>query len=464
MAGTFQLSREDEAYTLVADQAVLSDILQEIDRQEPAALRFFGTYDQAVSATYRDVSLDTLLYRLGVSYVLTFEADGDGNYRLGDAMMLDSDGMGVDSATAAMIRNHIRNLRHDDVPNNAHHAYRALMDLGCESTPFLEVALYDADFQCRHAAAQLLRMRFNCPDRPVSDRLIEVTFEALDQDHDEHKLAEFIWLGGGYQMLLDTGVYTRVRSRVLNNLTSTEGRVRLYSSLLAGNQGEPTYIPQLVRIMAPHLADNDLHGDAAVCAHAIHQLGPAALPYLQPYRNSTDKQQAELAELICTALETGDTPRFNPTMYYGYSKNPVTDDPWPSVTSWSNDQFPDANGQYHNLKQPRQTAAEIYGTSPANDFVCALPLDVEYLELYGTNATNSTTAPPLKDGYYYNAVPIEYTQTNPDYPFPYRVKDGDTFESICVKFSAKPEIVEYLNTLMPADRILEPGMFILIPW
>jgi LysM domain len=429
-AGSFQLERRGEDYRLVADQALLSDILAEIDRQETASLQFFGDDSQLVSASYQGVTIDQLLYKLGVSYVLVYEPDDDGTYKLGDAVMLDSNASGVDSSTAAEIRKLVRDLRDDDVPHNALRAYYELMERRCQAASFLEEALYDGDFQCRHAAAQLLRASMDCPNFKVSDRLIEVTFEALDQEHDQSDLAECIWLGDGYRLLQETGVYARVRNRILNNLNGTNGRARLYSSLLAAQHGESTYMHQLARILIPHLADNDLHGDAAVSAHALFQLGPAALPYLQSHRNSPDRQQAEMTELICTALETGETPRFNPTMYYGYSKNPVIDEPWPMVTAWNNDRFPDANGQYHNLAQPRQTAADVYGTNPDHELHYAFePEDIDEAE-----------------------------------PFPYVVKPGDTLENISNKFAASPESIKTINPQLPADSVIKPGMRILIPW
>jgi len=360
-AGSLQLLRDRDTYTLNANQVLLSDILEEVDRQETASLQFFGDHTQLISATYHSVTLDELLYKLGVSYVLVYEADENGEYRLGDAVMLDSNAMGIDQATAIKIRKLVRDLENDDIPHNALAARHELSELGCAAVPFLEEALSHQDFQARQTAADLLR--HSCPEYKPSDKLIEVTFELLNADDLDYNHTYLMSSGGAFNYLNETSVYPRVRNRLLNNLQSRNPRERLYSALLAAEHGETSYANTLARIMIPHLADNDLSNDAAASAFALYQLGPSVLPHLQPYRNSTDPQQAELVELICSALEGEDVSAFNPVMYASYSKLPIQDQSWINVLRWDNENFPDETGKYPHLEQPRMTAADCYGTN-----------------------------------------------------------------------------------------------------
>jgi LysM repeat protein len=47
-------------------------------------------------------------------------------------------------------------------------------------------------------------------------------------------------------------------------------------------------------------------------------------------------------------------------------------------------------------------------------------------------------------------------------PFPYTVKEGDTLDSIAIKFSARKDVIISLNNL--SDDAVRPGQIILIPW
>jgi LysM repeat protein len=47
-------------------------------------------------------------------------------------------------------------------------------------------------------------------------------------------------------------------------------------------------------------------------------------------------------------------------------------------------------------------------------------------------------------------------------PFPYTVKEGDTLDSIAIKFSARKDVIMGLNNL--SDDDVRPGQRILIPW
>lgn len=438
----FKLEKRGELYSLRAEEAVIDDILDDIDRREVVALRFLGEYPQTYSGALTNQTLDELLYRLGVSYLLTYEPDQAGDYRLSDAMMLGSGGTAFRSNYGDDDMNFVQlinDLRDDDIPWNGHRAFRVLSEAGCAAIPWLEPVLYDSDLQARYSAAQLLRSI--CPEYVPSQKVLDVTLELIGHaSWEEESLAEFIWVWEAYQYLKRPDVYPRVRSRLLTNLQSTDRRERIYAALVVAGKGEDAYAGHLVRILAPHLADNDLTGDAGMASRALFKLGPAALPHLHAYRFSGDQQQSELAELICTALETGDIPAFNPVMYADYITNPLkeTNDDIKYIYRWRQENFPDDQGRYANLDQPRWTVQDYYGPFDASNWQTT-----DFEETYPS---------------------FDVTDTGEEAPFPYTVKEGDTLQSICEKFSTTPQKVLAVNPTLPPNPMLQPGDRILIPW
>jgi hypothetical protein len=432
----FSLQKKGERYFLQADAAIIDDILEEIDRREVVALRFLGEYPKTFSGTLTNQTLDELLYRLGVSYLLTYEPDQTGNYRLSDAMMLGSGGVSFESNYGDPSVDFIKlinDLRDDDIAWNATTAYMEIANARCEAVPWLEPVLYDADLQARYAAAQLLRDI--CPEYEASERLLEVSMEFLRRGYeDDPPLADFIWSWDAFRYLDQSNVYHRVRSRLLTNLQSANRRERLYSALIVAKNGEVDFAGHLVNILAPHLADNDLRRDASLATSAIFSLGKAALPHLHSYRFSPDQQQAELAELICTTLETGDIPAFNPVMYASYTRMPLEEDFYAvDVAGWLYKDFPDDQGRYHNLDQPRLTVQDYYGPWEPSEFL-------------------------------YNPDFQESDKPTDEMPFPYIVKSGETLQSISIKFSVTPEDILALNPNLYPDAPLTPDTKIYIPW
>ena len=70
-----EINKSGDRYDLIARGAPLADILQRIDALEEATMRFSGNLDRPVTAVYRDIALDELLYRLRVTYMLVYERD-----------------------------------------------------------------------------------------------------------------------------------------------------------------------------------------------------------------------------------------------------------------------------------------------------------------------------------------------------------------------------------------------------
>lgn len=432
-AGTFTLEKNGDRYTLVSEGAPLSEILAEVDRMEPAALRFYGDQERAVRATFRDLPLEQLLDRLRISFLLTYEADDAGGYRLGDAIVLDSDARIDEPGSAGAIRALVRALHDDAIKWNAHEASWSLQELGCDAVPFLEEALRQDDPQGRHIAATLLRSI--CPEHVPSEALITATLDLLNGGEASYE-GELVYPSAAYDYLNQSNIYPLVRSRLLAQLNHMDPRVRLYSSLIAANHREAAFAPGLVRTLLPHLSDNDLKGDAAAATYALRQLGAVALPQLKSARaTSTDTQQKELLDQVISAIETGTSAPFAPEMYVGYVKDPANERSWLDPTRWDAADFPDAQGGYAHGGENRMTTRDYYGPWEPVPFTPS-------------------------------EIPVVYDASGADYEesFPYRVKEGETVDSISEKFSVRPGRLVEVNPGLDPNRPLVPGTRILVPW
>jgi LysM repeat protein len=59
-------------------------------------------------------------------------------------------------------------------------------------------------------------------------------------------------------------------------------------------------------------------------------------------------------------------------------------------------------------------------------------------------------------------APAGDAATDADAPFPYNVKEGDTLDSIAIKFSARKDVIMRLNNM--TTEAVRPGQKLLIPW
>lgn len=416
-AENFELSRNGDRYDLTARNARLSDILLKIDELEDASIRLYGEQNRTVHVIYKNQTLDQLLYRLGVSYMLVYEND-----KLGDALLLESDACVLDPVIRVRLQKLIKDLQSDDVSYNAHSALYELHEIGCDAVSMLEQALYGHDYQGVQLAASALRGI--CPEYMPTDKLLEVTLNLFKRDqYDPGQYWSLFTPSEAFWYISEqSNIYPRVRSRLFENLGSADRQERLLSALLLAERGEKNASAQLVQILVPHLSDNDMKSDGAAAAHALYQMGTSVLAYLVPYRTSPDVQQAEMADLICRAVEEGEVPHFNPAMYVGYTRNPLLEKPWVNATYWYEEKFPDENGMYPQLDEHRWTAEDYYGT--------------------GNEAASEALAEP---------------------PFQYIVKEGDTLSLISDKFSVSEAAIQERNPEINREKI-PPGSYLNIPW
>jgi LysM repeat protein len=123
-------------------------------------------------------------------------------------------------------------------------------------------------------------------------------------------------------------------------------------------------------------------------------------------------------------------------MYAHYTKNPADDDTSFSIWNWDNENFPQPDGSYPNLSQPRWTVADIYGPVSWNRWHDELHVDAEDA-----------------------ALPVHEST-----PFPYTVREGDTVDTIRRNFGVLPEHILELNPHLPTDGPIPRGITISIPW
>ena len=357
VSAQIEISKTGERYAVVVRDAPLEEVLWRINELEPVELRFLGEPEGTVNVVYRDIGLDDLLQRLGVSYMLVYERDIGGAFHLRDSLM----GQGTRSPLSGAERNRVLDLIRDLSGDTPHLPYWELVEMSCDILPLLEPALHSGNYQGQHLAAHIIR-RMNCPDYVPTARLVELTLQLLGRDqYDPGKYGHLFGPSTAFEYLYAReDLHDHIRQPLINNLSRGDPQARFLSAVLLAERGETGLAGHLVRILAPHLADNDLMSDGGVSAHALYQLGPAVLPHLAPYRRSTDQQQAELAELVSQALETRDIPSFQPVMYAGQIRNPLDRRPSPLATHWNLEQFPDAQGRYHGLKEKRLTADDYY--------------------------------------------------------------------------------------------------------
>ncbi len=221
----------------------------------------------------------------------------------------------------------IEDLRHDDVRWNARDSVWAIMLLNEPPLDELHEALDSDDWQQRQLACDLLwrmydkqgrRSRWygNGREQPawrsysqgaLTERMIEITIEGLEDDDspyapgDEGNLM-LANAANGFVRLADHA--TAARDQLLEGLTSENYQQKFLCALALARGGVSSAANDVLPILLPHLADNDIREDAKWCTHAIFQLGDAALPALKQARlDSEDSQQRATLTLLILNLE-----------------------------------------------------------------------------------------------------------------------------------------------------------------
>lgn len=198
----------------------------------------------------------------------------------------------------AVLRATIDDLRTDDRGWNALHARWYLHSHLEEAKPLLIEALRSDDPQQRREVMTLLRN-------------IETTGETLDallrMSVDDLRSGSGRGAAhAGFQFLLK---HAEVAEPLLaDGMRNEDARVRLLCAAIAGCGGRGDLMAMSTPILATHLADNEITGDAIVAARGLAGFGVEVVTLLEPYRRSADEQQRQSVEYIVRRLANDESP------------------------------------------------------------------------------------------------------------------------------------------------------------
>ncbi len=215
-----------------------------------------------------------------------------------------------DARLLAEIEALIADLADDTIPENATRAHdtfvferrypRRLLQ------PALERALYSADHQQRHLAAELVRRLVGFSQYDENDaaplQLARVSVEALYYDRlpaDPHSHPGPTWTRAGRNeasaaawLIRRRDDARRVWPELRSALTAADGQARFLAAVVLAASGATTDTARLVPILVPHLRDNDIPSDANLAGFALAAIGPSVLPHLDALGDHAIDRQA----------------------------------------------------------------------------------------------------------------------------------------------------------------------------
>ena len=475
--GQFILEGEGDRFSLEANKAQLSEILRALEERTGVKIRSFSETNALVYARYYDLPLGEILDKLKISYVLSYERDQSGGYRLADAILFDKGDPLVDPTLRRELAELMGALADDNTRGNAERGRKRIVKLGAEAIPMLELTLSSSDYQARQFSADILR-RLGEKYHPTP-RFFEVIIEGLQ--HDGYPRGQrsngtpcYTWLKnakeGYYFFMGEPDRVEQAETLLANGLYSDDGQQRLLCALILGQNRKSAYTARIVAVLAPHLEDNHLTSDGGLAAYALYRLGPAARAHLAPYMQSNNEQQATMAREVIEHLD-----RVSPGSKYAEWSRRV---PSLQVYNWQPGRFPDVNGNYDYVQPTYDQADEALlsdegmkeYTVQAYDTIDSLSagFGVSGSKLRDLNGLNRRgpvepgtillipTSPKTHSG--------KDSDMDPDLedPFLYTVLTGDTLESLSKLFIVKKEDLIRINGF-PGPGVLSPGMRIEIP-
>lgn len=194
-------------------------------------------------------------------------------------------------------------LHSDAIRGNAIAAANELAQRTDESkVALLEKALVSPDWQQRQLSADLLRM--NKEYKP-SERLIEVTIEALQDDNfPTNQQSYVVFLFNAFQStryLLDhpmTGT-----DQLEEAIGSDDAQQKFLAAYILAATNRGMNRRALAEILLPHLKHNEREGDACMAVHALYRLGSDIFPLLQPLAASDDTQESAAVRFLLDYLQ-----------------------------------------------------------------------------------------------------------------------------------------------------------------
>ena len=235
-----------------------------------------------------------------------------------------------------------RELRSDATRWNAEAAISLLRTLWPESRQVLEEELVAGDGQSRVVAGGILRAKLKTP----TPLLLEATVREMHDDSDQPGW----YLREGNAMIAVHYLikwHRPAREFVIAALDSADPQQRMLAAVVAAYARYHGCEDKVVAILAWHLQDNEIMGDAGLAARALYELDAAGVPFMKPWLDHEDPQvravMANLVERIQHPDRTWDT----------------CEHPMPKLTSKTHDllhlELPDF---FQSLNIPRELTLE----------------------------------------------------------------------------------------------------------
>lgn len=344
--GGIDLRVEGNRFWLETRDAPLPAVVAELDAAVPPVLKTRNLSDRRVTVRFQGVTLEDILQRLEVNYVLEYlpATAAAGPRLVGGGLSATGEAgefagwlvPGMAPEYLLEMRLLLTELRDDDIRGNAQEAMYEFMEEGATAFPVLEQALLSEDYQTRQFAAQILAGHgWTDTGYVPSPRFLAVLIEGMQDDAYPYETrADGGWVysgvrnaSGAYEWFLKhPEQIERAEPLLLQAIERGDGQQRFLAAVLLAEATRTAQAERIVKVLVPHLADNLLLSDGKVAASALGRLGPVAWPYLQAYRQSGDTQQREFVEAIL--------------------QGNVEERPHLHMLDWAESLFPDRQGRY----------------------------------------------------------------------------------------------------------------------
>jgi hypothetical protein len=86
-------------------------------------------------------------------------------------------------------------------------------------------------------------------------------------------------------------------------LQGGDAQQRFLCAWLLAHSGDTEHVDAICRELLPHLADNEIRGDAVMATNGLYRLGAAALPALRWWRPHVDEQARAMIDLVVSDLQ-----------------------------------------------------------------------------------------------------------------------------------------------------------------
>ncbi|MBL8754906.1 MAG: hypothetical protein JNK15_16495 [Planctomycetes bacterium] len=195
-------------------------------------------------------------------------------------------------------------LRDDGIPHNGLAAFAELCAAPNGAIAALTAALGSADVQQRGFAAAILRERCAAGRALVSDELCAASVDDLRSGHDSFLVGTSGYPRARSALVLLCGHGQQAAPWLRRALDSGDSGQRALAAFALAPHANDVDAARIVRVLAPHLADNEQPGDALFAGHGLFRLGHRGLAALRDWRPFVDAQAASLIDLVVLDVVT----------------------------------------------------------------------------------------------------------------------------------------------------------------